>query len=50
MENKEELKQICHQMSYGDDSKETFHKYCILMGYDLSQEEEEALREETFSE
>ena len=48
MEN-EELKQICHLMAYGDDSKETFHKYIILMGLNLTEEEEENLREETFS-
>jgi hypothetical protein len=47
-EENEELKKICRQMAYGDDSKETFHKYVILMGLNLSQEEEEILREETF--
>lgn len=50
MTPEDELKQICYQMSYGDDSKKTFDRYCELMGLNLPEEEKEKLREETFYE
>jgi hypothetical protein len=44
----EQLKSICHQMSYGDDSKETWKRYCELMGIEGTEEELEQQRQETF--
>jgi hypothetical protein len=44
-----ELESLCYQMSYGDDSKKTFDKYCELAGLaHLTEEERENLRQETF--
>ena len=45
---KHELDFICHSMSYGDDSKETFKRYCELIGFEGTEEEMEEYRQETF--
>ena len=45
-----ELQQICHQMAYGDDSFHTYKRYCILQGMDLTDQEIEERRQETFDE
>ncbi len=43
-----ELNRLCHSMSYGDDSKETWKRYCELMGIKGSEEELENQREEKY--
>lgn len=44
----EELKQLCYSMAYGDDSKETWGRYCELAGISGTKEELEEKRIETF--
>ncbi len=44
----EEIKRICHNMAYGDDSKENFKRYCELIGWQGTEEEREKFRQETF--
>jgi hypothetical protein len=44
----EELKQLCYSMAYGDDSKETWARYCELAGISGTKEELEEKRIETF--
>lgn len=44
-----ELDRIFYQMAYGDDSKETWKRYCELMGVIGTEEELEQKRKETFS-
>lgn len=46
----EELKRICHSMAYGDDSKETWKRYCELVNISGSEQELEEMRQETFYE
>jgi len=43
-----ELTRILHQMGGGDDSKETWKRYCDLMGIKGTEEELEMKRQETF--
>lgn len=46
--NKEEFKRLCYQMAWGDDSNETFDKYCLLQGLILSPDEKKKLKEDIF--
>lgn len=48
MDEEEEFKNICHRMSYGDDSQQTFDRYCELAKLNLTAEEKQKLKQETF--
>jgi hypothetical protein len=43
-----ELDRICHEIAYGDDSKETWIRYCELMNIQGTEEDLENMREEYF--
>ncbi len=46
----DELKRICHEMAYGDDSDKTFDRYCYLLGLDLTDQEKKEKKQEIFGE